>query len=507
MPPKNDIWRHFEDLKDAGGKTVKYLRDRSHSCAWCIACLDECVRECRAQDLVSIARGELREVRSESKLRSSFKNPTLALSAAGWKKPSNIVDDFTGVIPVCGKKDSASPLTIKISSRGTPVTKLSPLSLQSVLRQSAQHGSSPASSSSLPSTASATPYASPAKRARTLPDLTSLHPGQGAFDETKAAHALPAGLQELLESPCASCPCHHWDDNRQHELASDLCKLWVSCNIPWNAVSNPQLRIFMEKWIPGGEVPDRRDLAGKYLQEAVTSAVTATRSRVAGGLATGMSDGWKNIAKVPVLTSVMLVKNQPELIQMHNMAGLPKTGEQHAKIIQEDLDIMRNKFNVHPIAWVTDDGPDGKGARNLLRRLLPWLMTFVCWAHQSGLLAGDFLVFPEFKATVSAALDVVRWFNNHSSALDLFNQEQCLTYPDRPRPLVLILPALTRWTTHFQCASRLLEVGRALELCVARHRESLLQIGEKSQTAHAKETARKVIATIDDKEFWKRLDR
>lgn len=189
------------------------------------------------------------------------------------------------------------------------------------------------------------------------------------------------------------------------------------------------------------------------------------------------------------------------------MTGLPKTGEQHAEIIEEDIILMRREFDVHPIGWVTDDGPDGKGARNLLRKRMPWLITLVCWAHQSSLLAGDFLSFPEYKETVSEALDIVRWFNNHGSALDLFNKEQLLTYPDRTRALALILPAVTRWTTHFQCSSRLLLLARAFKLCIARNKDRLLEIGEKSQTANAKETSRRVIASIEDPSFWTRLDR
>ncbi len=120
-------------------------------------------------------------------------------------------------------------------------------------------------------------------------------------------------------------------------------------------------------------------------------------------------------------------------MQTHDTSSLPKTGEQHALLIEEDMYLMKMEYNVHPIGWVTDDGPDGKGARNLLRKRMPWLITLVCWAHQSSLLAGDFLAFLEYKETVGAALDIVRWFNNHGTALDHLNREQLvkLTYGGR----------------------------------------------------------------------------
>ncbi|KAI0349246.1 hypothetical protein OH77DRAFT_1594337, partial [Trametes cingulata] len=279
------------------------------------------------------------------------------------------------------------------------------------------------------------------------------------------------------------------------------------CNIPWNVADNAELELFFEKWVPGAKIPDRRKLSGTYLDEAVESVIQKTRTDVRTKFATGQSDGWKNIAKTSVITSMMSVERQAHLLQTHNMAGLPKTGEQHCEIIKADMKYMRDTYEVHPIAWVTDDGPDGKGARNLLRKLFPWLVTLVCWGHQANLLAGDFLTFPVYSDTISSALDIVRWFNNHSAALDLFNQEQTYTYRDRPRPRALFLPAVTRWTTTSQTMTRLIDVKSALKTCVVRHREQLLEIGEKSQTANAKESARKVIASIEDEAFWSRLDR
>ncbi|KAI8986109.1 hypothetical protein BD414DRAFT_416319 [Trametes punicea] len=200
-------------------------------------------------------------------------------------------------------------------------------------------------------------------------------------------------LQNLLQSPCASCPCHQWDNARQNDFAADLCKMFVMCNIPWNAADNIQMEHFFKKWLPSAKLPDRRKLSGTYLKEAVALVQITVHTNIRGKLATGQSDGWKNISKVSVITSTMSVNREVYLIQTHDMTGLSKTGEQHAHIIKEDMAHMRDQFDVHPIAWVTDDGPDGKGAQNLLRRSLPWLMTFVCWGHQSNLLAGDYLSF------------------------------------------------------------------------------------------------------------------
>ncbi|KAH9884537.1 ribonuclease H-like domain-containing protein [Cubamyces lactineus] len=112
-----------------------------------------------------------------------------------------------------------------------------------------------------------------------------------------------------------------------------------------------------------------------------------------------------------------------------------------------------------------------------------------------------------YSGIISSALDVVRWFNNHSGALELLHQAQKFADPDRLRPLVLILPAKTRWTSHFQCAARLLLLSVPLRTVVVNNKEKLLDIAAKSQTDNAAATARKVIASIEDAEFWARLDR
>jgi len=43
------------------------------------------------------------------------------------------------------------------------------------------------------------------------------------------------------------------------------------------------------------------------------------------------------------------------------------------------------------IAWCTDDGPNGKKMRQLLKLLFSWIIVIVCWAHQINLVVGDFL--------------------------------------------------------------------------------------------------------------------
>jgi hypothetical protein len=96
----------------------------------------------------------------------------------------------------------------------------------------------------------------------------------------------------------------------QLDFSQDLCKLLVSCGISWNAVGNPEMRLFMGKWIPGVAVQDRRILSGRILDGEGKKVEARLIEKVKGKLATGQCDGWENIAKTHVVTSVFTVEHE-----------------------------------------------------------------------------------------------------------------------------------------------------------------------------------------------------
>lgn len=131
---------------------------------------------------------------------------------------------------------------------------------------------------------------SPEKRTR----ITSNSDGSGAINS--AAWLGPGPLFPPL-----------WDDASQHEFGQDLCKVFVACKIPWNVVDHPQFRQFFAKYLAFAHVPDRRSLSGMHLDRAAAAAEEDTLKRVRGRLAMGQCDGWKNVAKTNVISSVMSV--------------------------------------------------------------------------------------------------------------------------------------------------------------------------------------------------------
>ena len=78
---------------------------------------------------------------------------------------------------------------------------------------------------------------------------------------------------------------------------------------------------------------------------------------------------------------------------------------------------------------------------------------------------GDiFKVKGSFIETINNALEVVKWFNNHSCALEILWDIQCQLHEQL---LSLILPVLTHWTSHFLSVHCLLQLEQAFKHMLA----------------------------------------
>ena len=98
---------------------------------------------------------------------------------------------------------------------------------------------------------------------------------------------------------------------------------------------------------------------------------------------------------------------------------------------------------------------------------------------------------------VDQALNIVKWFNNHGRALGLLHKHQAWRYATVLR---LILPVLTRWTSHYLSATRLLEIELAVRVLVLGSRAILVDsVGKK---ADAIRKANEVLDIVLDSSFW-----
>jgi hypothetical protein len=86
--------------------------------------------------------------------------------------------------------------------------------------------------------------------------------------------------------------------------------MFASCGWAWNSASNPQFRIFFEKWVPQAHIPDRQKLSGSVLDEEVKKVEERMKVKVEGQFATGQCDGWKSILKMSVIGTMITVEGE-----------------------------------------------------------------------------------------------------------------------------------------------------------------------------------------------------
>jgi len=71
---------------------------------------------------------------------------------------------------------------------------------------------------------------------------------------TKSLPKCKCMLSTFKDSPLSGKPS--WTPAMQSEFGKDFCKLLIVICAPWNSANNPQMHLFIQKWIPGGVVPD-----------------------------------------------------------------------------------------------------------------------------------------------------------------------------------------------------------------------------------------------------------
>ncbi len=98
-----------------------------------------------------------------------------------------------------------------------------------------------------------------------------------------------------------------WDDDEQERFKKDLCRLFVANNIPWNVVNNPEFKKFASAYLGNPPLPSRQTLSGRILRNLVKEVEGDVRKRVSGQMGTGQCDGWKNIARISVVATIVTV--------------------------------------------------------------------------------------------------------------------------------------------------------------------------------------------------------
>jgi hypothetical protein len=149
-----------------------------------------------------------------------------------------------------------------------------------------------------PTVAAATPSPAPSPLLLSAPLLTFDRPPKRPRTSSLANVDGP-GSSSLVEKL--------WDPPLQQEFGEDLCKLLIATRSSWNTAHNPQLRLFVDKWIPGAIVPDRRTLSGPILDREAGKVEEKLKLKLKERKGTFQTDGWKNKAKQAIVATMVSV--------------------------------------------------------------------------------------------------------------------------------------------------------------------------------------------------------
>ncbi|CAE6518107.1 unnamed protein product, partial [Rhizoctonia solani] len=218
------------------------------------------------------------------------------------------------------------------------------------------------------------------------------------------------------------------------------------------------------------------------------------RLAVNGKLATGISDGWKSMKK-SLLAGMINVDYKAYTVKVVDISALPKTTENHLKVVKSIIEFCESNLSIKIIGWVSDAGGDSCAMRVRLGKECPDLILLDCWAHQIELIVGD--VFKTKSDLVAAGADaqlVIKWFLSHSRAFALIQNQQTQA---GGRPHSYVLPSHVRWTSHYLSIQSLLDDQGPLQATVALYRNELEQIGSREP-----ERAAHVLNTISHTDFF-----
>jgi hypothetical protein len=185
------------------------------------------------------------------------------------------------------------------------------------------------------------------------------------------------------------------------------------------------------------------------------------------------------------------------------MTGRPKTGDELLQIVRSDIAYAEQTYGVEVIAVCTDDGPEGKKMRRLVKEQSSWIAAFECWAHQAHLITGNYLAIKAvWMQAAKQAIEIIKFFNHHQTPLGLLRAQEMLTLGHL---LALLLPVLTRWLSNYCAVRRLKKLQPQIQVVIISNEHTLrLCLGRKQEQITAAEY---VIGICKDSRFWENLDR
>ncbi|KAJ7170282.1 ribonuclease H-like domain-containing protein [Mycena crocata] len=451
-------WNHFYR------STEHYQEDKTHHKSRCKACVARRVLELKDSDERDVQRGMMDYIRSPEDLHNQ-----------GVLDPIPVLED---VPPICGKAE-------RMLSHLRKCPDVVP-DVRAFIQACAKNKGSTVRLSRNQQIARAAVNAP----AQLDIKLTPVHSSQ-RLESIQSLHLVPQGETRV--------------DSLQEEFAQDLCQVFISCNVAWNSAANPQLLLFFSKYVPEAKIPDRRVLSGRVLDSLVCQVETEMKAKVSGKFGTGQCDGRKSNAKASIITTLVTVEGKLYMIAAHDISMDKKTSDHLLELVLADMKYCEDELGITYIAWCTDDGGGNtRGMRRQLKEVRPKLLTPPCWGHQVHIIF--ILTLPSTRSFYAYQVNlVVKWFTNHSRALGLLKAQQKETdcFTETHRILTLIFLVISRWIFHFLTCRRLLTLAPPMRTLYLQQEETLIECA--GSKWDAKERARRILAPVENPQFWKNL--
>lgn len=259
---------------------------------------------------------------------------------------------------------------------------------------------------------------------------------QGAAHKAKAQQKNQL-QQTLLTQPTSS--------NLSSNFYADLTRAFVAANIPWNAIENPVLRQFLQKYCKQN-IPSESTLRKNYLDRIYNETLASIREDIGDSYIWVSVDETSDPMNRYIANMVVgkLSPDGPSIPHLVCVKELSKVNSQAiAYFVNKGLQSLYsgNIDDSKVLLFCTDAASYMVAAAPLLKTFYPNLTHVTCLAH--GLHRVSETIRNEFPLVNSFISNTKKCFCKAPSRISIFREN----FPDIPLPPQ---PVVTRWGTWIQ---------------------------------------------------------
>lgn len=311
----------------------------------------------------------------------------------------------------------------------------------------------------------------------------------------------------------------------QEQFDFAFAQMMFGCALSFVLVESPFFRQFMQLLAPGLIIPSRHKIAGVMLQrmrdECRKYVIQLIKQQRVVSVVT---DAWSDTNNASIVNFMVVAPGMPALFWSSLPTGTSQhTGAYMAKELERVINEVHTETGAVIASVMTDNASNMVNAWAHLKAKLP-IFAGGCAAHTINLLIQDVFKLSFFTAIRKEAVAITKFVRDHHALLDEFRNlqstviqahddlldqfrslHQATTLPSTDRRRALVLPIQTRWYTLHACLrSVMTNMVVIKKLFDASDNAELLS--RYQVTASNRASLDKVIAIIDDPDFWVRLE-